>query len=80
MRSGESLPTVSVEASMGEAILAISRGGLGLVAIVNPEGKALGIFTDGDLRRAFEKNIDLHHARIADLMSRTCLLYTSRCV
>ena len=71
MRSGESLPTVSVEASMGEAILAISRGGLGLVAIVNPEGKALGIFTDGDLRRAFEKNIDLHHARIADLMSRT---------
>lgn len=70
MRSGENLPTVSAEASMAEAILAISRGGLGLVAIVSPEGKALGIFTDGDLRRAFAKNIDLHHARIVDLMSR----------
>ncbi len=70
MRTGEAVPTIAADASLTAAILAVSRGGLGLVAITDVDGRAVGIFTDGDLRRAFEKNIDLHHARIADLMSR----------
>ncbi len=71
MRSDEAVPIIAEDASLKAAILAVSRGGLGLVAIVDHAGHAVGIFTDGDLRRAFEKDIDLHRARIADLMSRS---------
>lgn len=67
MRSVD-VPTVSPQASMADAILAISRGGLGMVAIVDGENRVQGIFTDGDLRRAFEKQVDLPRACIADLM------------
>jgi arabinose-5-phosphate isomerase len=55
--------------TLREAILAMSRGGLGLIAIVAPDDGILGIFTDGDLRRAFEKGADLQTATIASLMS-----------
>lgn len=67
MRS-EGLPTVAPSASMAETILAISRGGLGMAAIVDDAGRPLGIFTDGDLRRSFEKNLDLRNAVIGSLM------------
>ena len=68
MRSGDGVPTIAPEAGVSEAILAISRGGLGLVVIVGAAGEVLGIFTDGDLRRAFEKRIDLQAARIDSVM------------
>jgi arabinose-5-phosphate isomerase len=68
MRSGAAVPTVAPGTDLTVAILAMSRGGLGLVAIIDPEGKALGIFTDGDLRRAFEKRIDLQNALIDTVM------------
>ena len=68
MRPGEKVPCVGQATDITEAIVAMSRGGLGLVAITDPNGKALGIFTDGDLRRAFEKRIDLRHGDIASVM------------
>ena len=68
MRSGDAVPTVGPQAGVSEAILAMSRGGLGLVAVVDGDGRTLGIFTDGDLRRAFEKRIDLQSASIASVM------------
>lgn len=68
MRHGDEVPTVHPGADMAESILAISRGGLGMVAIVDDTRQVLGIFTDGDLRRAFEKRINLQDARIDSLM------------
>ncbi len=68
MRAGDSVPTVAPQAGVTDAILAMSRGGLGLVAIVDDAGRVLGIFTDGDLRRAFEKRVDLQSASIASVM------------
>jgi len=68
MRAGEQVPTISPETGITDAIIAMSRGGLGLVAITAPDGRALGIFTDGDLRRAFEKRIDLQQGNIASVM------------
>ena len=68
MRSGEDVPTVGLLTGVSDAILAMSRGGLGLVAVVGDAGRVLGIFTDGDLRRAFEKHIDLQSARIDSVM------------
>ena len=68
MRTGDSVPTVSPQTGVTDAILAMSRGGLGLVAVLDDDGRTLGIFTDGDLRRAFEKRIDLRSARIDSVM------------
>lgn len=48
-------PTVSAQAPLIEVIAAISQGGLGAAVVVNADDKLLGIITDGDLRRAFEK-------------------------
>ena len=70
MRDGERVPVVAPATPVTDAILAMSRGGLGLVAIVEA-GRVLGIFTDGDLRRAFEKRVDLQHGSIADVMHRS---------
>jgi len=71
MRSGERVATVSPDTAIGEAILAMSRGGLGLVVIIDTDNRPLGIFTDGDLRRALEKQIDLHQGRIDAVMHST---------
>lgn len=68
MRSGDKLPKVAPGTTLADAILAISRGGLGMVAIVDKDTRPLGIFTDGDLRRAFEKGLDLTSAKVDDLM------------
>jgi arabinose-5-phosphate isomerase len=63
-------PAVSPEAPVADAILEISRGGIGMTAVVSSERQVLGIFTDGDIRRAFEKNLDLRALRVADVMTR----------
>lgn len=68
MRPAERVPAVSPNTDITDAVVAMSRGGLGLVAIVDEEQRPLGIFTDGDLRRAFERRIDLRQGEIASVM------------
>ena len=68
MRAGKLVPAVSPTTGITDSIVAMSRGGLGLVAVTTPENVVLGIFTDGDLRRAFEKRIDLQQGNIASVM------------
>lgn len=68
MRAGDKVPAVAGETAITDAIIAMSRGGLGLVAITTPDAQVVGIFTDGDLRRAFEKRIDLQKGDIASVM------------
>ena len=68
MRAADRVPVVAPDTGVTEAILAMSRGGLGLVVIGGEGGVPAGIFTDGDLRRAFEKQIDLRSASIASVM------------
>lgn len=68
MRTGEHIPQVSLDASLSEGLLEITRKGLGLTAIVDKKNKPIGIFTDGDLRRAFEQNIHIASASIHNLM------------
>jgi arabinose-5-phosphate isomerase len=45
--------------SLPDAILEMSRGGIGMTAVVSPERRVIGVVTDGDLRRAFARNLDL---------------------
>ena len=68
MRAGDDVPAVAPEASVADAILEISRGGIGMTVIVSPQRQVLGIFTDGDLRRAFAQNIDLRGLTIGEVM------------
>jgi arabinose-5-phosphate isomerase len=69
MRSGAAVPAVTPQLSVTEAILEISRGGIGMSVVISLERQVLGIFTDGDLRRAFATNLDLRTLCVADVMS-----------
>jgi arabinose-5-phosphate isomerase len=73
MHFGDALPVVHQQVSLKEALLEISRKGLGMTAIVDDSGKLAGLFTDGDLRRVLDQQVDLHKARIASLMTRNCI-------
>jgi arabinose-5-phosphate isomerase len=64
----EEVPALDPATPLAEAILAISASGLGMTAIIDPERRILGIFTDGDLRRAFAQKPDLQRVRIGELM------------
>jgi arabinose-5-phosphate isomerase len=70
MRAGEGAPRVSRTAMLIEAMFVMSRGGLGMTAILDDDDRIVGIFTDGDLRRTLEKGIDLRATPIVDVMTR----------
>lgn len=70
MHSGKGIPAVNQNATLAEAVLEISRKGLGMTAIVDDAGQVLGIYTDGDLRRTLEKRVDFTTTKISSVMSR----------
>lgn len=72
MHTGERVPSVSPETTLSEGLFEISRKGFGLTAIVNSENKVEGLFTDGDLRRAFDDKMDLHQTDIGTIMTKNC--------
>lgn len=69
MHTGANTPQVRPDASLQQAILEMTRKKLGMTAITTETGKLLGIFTDGDLRRSFEKGQRLHEQPISALMT-----------
>jgi arabinose-5-phosphate isomerase len=70
MHTGADIPQVNPEVSLQQAILEMTRKKLGMTAITAPGGKLLGIFTDGDLRRSFEKSRSLQEQPISALMTQ----------
>ena len=68
MRSGDEVPRVAPGASLSEIMREMSSKGLGATAVVGPDGRAIGIFTDGDLRRQVETGADLRALTAADVM------------
>ncbi len=69
MRSGERLPMVHEDALLSEAILEITKKGVGMTAIVDSGQRVLGIYTDGDLRRTLEKKLDFNTTPVRSVMS-----------
>ncbi len=63
-------PRVPGTAMLSAAILEMSRGRMGITAVVDDTSRVIGIFTDGDLRRALQKGVDLHNTKIASVMTR----------
>ncbi|MDH3315965.1 MAG: KpsF/GutQ family sugar-phosphate isomerase [Gammaproteobacteria bacterium] len=73
MHTGEGVPAVAENARFSDALLEMTRTRLGMTAIVDNERRVLGIFTDGDLRRTLDKEIDVRKASIGDVMTRGCI-------
>jgi arabinose-5-phosphate isomerase len=69
MRRGADVPSVRERATFKQAVLEMSRGRLGMTAVVDADDKVHGIFTDGDLRRALEKDLNFENIAIADVMT-----------
>jgi len=69
MRTGEQLPMVGPDASLRDGLLEMTRKGLGMTAIVDPQRHVLGIYTDGDLRRALDQPGDFRTRRMGELMT-----------
>ncbi|MBO6228440.1 MAG: KpsF/GutQ family sugar-phosphate isomerase, partial [Shewanella sp.] len=69
MHSGDELPAVPRDASLRTALLEMTQKGLGMTLILAPDQTLAGIFTDGDLRRALDKGIDVREASINELMT-----------
>jgi len=70
MRTGEQLPRNAPGALLAEAIVEMSKKGIGMTAIVDEADRLLGIFTDGDLRRTLEKHDNIRGVRVGDVMTR----------
>nr|WP_314632621.1 KpsF/GutQ family sugar-phosphate isomerase [uncultured Janthinobacterium sp.] len=68
MRSGEQVPKVPVEASLLQALEEMTRKGMGMTAVVDADNRPVGVFTDGDLRRMFERVQDFTKVAIRDVM------------
>ena len=72
MKSGDDIPIVSKETSIIDSLLVMSQKSLGMVLITDKNDTLLGIFTDGDLRRALEKNINFQDLEINNVMTENC--------
>ncbi|HEU4991844.1 MAG TPA: KpsF/GutQ family sugar-phosphate isomerase [Luteimonas sp.] len=72
MHAGDEVPRVRADATLSEALVEMSRKRLGMTAVVDDDGRLLGLYTDGDLRRSLDDAaVDLRSARIDRLMTRT---------
>jgi len=72
MHTGDEIPSVGGDVHLSEGLVEMTRKSLGMTAIVDDDNRLLGIFTDGDLRRALDEAIDVHTTKMDSLMHREC--------
>lgn len=77
MRSGDAVPRVLSDTPLSRALLEMSAKGLGMTTVVDADDTLLGIFTDGDLRRALDRGIDINTTAIGGIMNRQCKTATA---
>ena len=71
MHSGDDIPRVGTDATLSDALLEMSRKRLGMTAVVDTDGRLMGLYTDGDLRRSLaDPSTDVRETRIEKLMTR----------
>jgi arabinose-5-phosphate isomerase len=73
MHSGDSIPRVLESTTLDDALMEITTKGLGMTSIIDAGGALLGVFTDGDLRRVLDDEINIHNTRIEQIMTRNCI-------
>lgn len=73
MHTGDAVPRVGETATLSEALLEMSRKGLGMTTVVDESGRVSGVFTDGDLRRLLDHGeVQIKKLRVADAMQQHC--------
>jgi arabinose-5-phosphate isomerase len=72
MHTGNAMPVVKPDTLLSNALVEMTRKGLGMTAVVDGAGQLTGVFTDGDLRRAIDHKIDVHEASVSDVMTTDC--------
>lgn len=77
MHSAEQLPTVGPDTVLSAALVEITGKKLGMTTIVDQQGRLLGIFTDGDLRRTLDQSLDIHTTVITEVMTAHCKTVTA---
>ncbi|MWJ26852.1 KpsF/GutQ family sugar-phosphate isomerase [Halomonas sp. ZH2S] len=70
MHAGSRLPQVPLGSPLRDALLEITRQGLGFTCVVDKEGRLAGVYTDGDLRRTLDQHHDLRNLNVEDVMTR----------
>ena len=70
MRTGADLPAVPESASLKEAVREMTRGQIGMTAVLDAARRVAGVFTDGDLRRSLERGVQADAATMRELMTR----------
>ena len=73
MHTGDQVPAVGGDVSLSEGLVEMSQKGLGMTAIVDSDHRLLGIFTDGDLRRAMDAEKNVHETNMSEVMHRDCV-------
>lgn len=73
MHTGDKVPSVGLRVSLSDGLVEMTRKGLGMTAIVDNDHRVLGIFTDGDLRRALDSGIDVYTTDMKSVMHRDCI-------
>ena len=73
MHTGDAIPLVKSHSSLKQTLLEMSSKGLGMAGVIDPDSqRLLGIYTDGDLRRTFEKMPNIDTALVKDFMTENC--------
>jgi len=72
VHAGADMPMVTEQTPMREALEEMTGKGLGMTAVVDKTSRLIGIFTDGDLRRALDNRVDLDSALVGEVMTREC--------
>jgi len=76
MRTGDAIPKVKKDVLLAEALIEITNKRMGMTIVTNNDDTLAGIFTDGDLRRAIDKSLDIHNTKIAEVMTVNCKTIT----
>jgi len=69
MHAGEALPQVARGTPLRDALLEMTRKGLGMTVVLEADGRLAGVFTDGDLRRTLDRGIDVRDTSIDSVMT-----------
>ncbi len=72
MHGGDEIPSVGVDVHLSDGLVEMTQKSLGMTAVVDNDNHLLGIFTDGDLRRALDAGIDVHKTIMKSVMHREC--------
>ncbi|MDH3806972.1 MAG: KpsF/GutQ family sugar-phosphate isomerase, partial [Gammaproteobacteria bacterium] len=72
MHTDDAVPQVAPDVRLKDGLIEMTQKGLGMTAIVDAQNHILGIFTDGDLRRALDAGVDVHETAMSEIMHKEC--------